>query len=88
MSNVQKTDLELRNKIPDIEHPASAEAAQLPAPEEDDGTRWSLVLVLPTMPVKESSPVKGSSLVEFLLEIRPQKEYQNLRNRRPGINTI
>ena len=73
MSNVQKTDLELRNKIPDIEHPASAEAAQLPAPEEDNGTRWSLVLVLPTMPVKESSSVKGSSLVEFLLEIRPQK---------------
>ena len=34
------------------------------------------------MLVKESSPVKGSSLVEFLLETRPQKEYQNLRNRR------
>ena len=47
VSNVQKTDLELRNKIPDIEHPAGVEDAQLPAPVEGDGACWSLVLVLP-----------------------------------------
>ena len=47
VSNEQKTDLELRNKIPDIEHPAGVEVTLLPAPVEGDGTRWSLVLVLP-----------------------------------------
>ena len=33
-------------QTPDIEPPASADAAQLPTPEEDDGARWSLVLML------------------------------------------
>ena len=63
MSNVQKTDLELRNKIPDIEHPAGAEVALLPAPVEGDGARWSLVLILPNMSMRRD-PVSSQTQPE------------------------